>query len=576
MKLAKISFTNFRCFRSEDLCFDRYASLVGPNNCGKSTVLRALNLFYGSDKVNAGDFYVGADPDDQLSIKYEFSEVFGEAAEELSHYVRNGALIFEIVATRNNGTVTSKCRGIRYGLKDFAEFFAKRTANERHPIYDQLRIAYPGLAAWQNMTQAEAQVRAVELEHIADHVQLPSEDNAYGVAGPVPTLKKYLDWIFVPAVKDASSEASEQRNSAFTKLILYAVRARCDFSERLTEIRTDTAQALKEILSGADNILKEVGGDIDREFKNLTTTPIDVSLDWGEVDEIVIKEPSIRSLFKDGRVLGGPENFGHGLQRTYLMALLSLAARTQTKDGTFNLLLGIEEPELYQHPPQARFLASALYELSETNCQVIITTHSPHFTSGRTFESIRVLRKRENVTRVFSWTIDEQRSYCAMRKGQPEIGAAAALSGIDRSLQTNVAELFFASKVILVEGAEDTAIIEAYLKNIDKLNDFLRAGCHIVPVGGKTKMPMLIAMARGFSIDVMCIFDFDMDKPWNERQNTEITRYAADLNIVIPEELTSDFRTSYFFGSHMNIQKSIIACCPEWQDTKQIVASEWG
>lgn len=582
MRLNKISFRNFRCFVSEVIEFNNYTSLVGPNNCGKSTVLRALNLFYGGtstqSSITSADFYIGAPADESMSIEFQFTNVVGEAARELDHYVRNESVTFELIATRDaNGQIGSKCRGIRYGIGALAPFFEARTAALRKPIYERLQLDYPGeLAPWRNLEQAEQAVRALEADRMAEHVPIPSEENAYGATGPVPILKKYLDWIYVPAVKDASSEASELRNSAFSKLILFAVHARCDFSARIGQIRTSAVNELQAALDGAREILTEVGGEIDREFKSLTTTPIDVALDWDEIEEIKIKEPSIKSLFRDGRVSGAPEIFGHGLQRTYLMALLGLAARIQAQNVGFRLLLGIEEPELYQHPPQARFLANALCDLSNSSCQILLTTHSPYFVSGRTFESIRVLSKRENSTKVHAWSVDEQRMYHAARKGIPEIGLPAALSGIDKSLETNIAEMFFASKVILVEGIEDVAIIEGYLKQIGRFSDFLRAGCHIIPVGGKQKMPVIIGLARGFSISVFCIADFDMNKAPHERKNDDIRRYAQDVEVHIPHEIENDFTSSYFHLFQQNIQSSIAATFENWNSTKQEIAEEWG
>jgi len=389
-------------------------------------------------------------------------------------------------------------------------------------------------------------------------------------------LKRYLDWIYVPAVKDASTEATEMRDSAFSKLILFAVRNRCNFSDQINELAGRTRNDLKDIVDGANEVLREVGQDIDREFKNLTTTPIDVAIDWTQIKNVQIIEPSIRSIFRDGRVFGSPEAFGHGLQRTYLMALLSLAARIQKDNESFRLLLGVEEPELYQHPPQSRFLSNALADLSEGNCQVVLTTHSPTFVSGRTFESIRTLRKRDNSTRVHSWTIDEQRAYCAARKQVPPIGAAAALSGLDRSLQTNVSELFFAGRVVLVEGPEDIAILEAYLRQTDKLSTFLRAGCHFIAVGGKTRLPMLISLARGFNIDVFAVFDLDMNQAPDNQLNYDITRYAADVGDVIPSPPTAEFAGQNFFGWHHNIQAALANEVAAWTETKTAVATDWG
>lgn len=460
MRLAKIDFTNFRCFSSETIEFSSFTSLVGPNNCGKSTALRALSIFFGgggkANSISAADFYIGAALDDILTLRFEFSDVVGDAAADLSHYVRNERVVFELSSRRNlAGEPETHCRGIRYGLERLAPFFAVSTAGARRPIYDELRQEFPAdFPAWQNMSQAEAAVRAFEAARAEDHVPIPSSENAYGATGPVPILKRYMDWIYIPAVKDASTEATEMRDSAFSKLILFAVRNRHDFSAQINELVAQASNNLRGILEGANDALTDVGRDIDSEFKNLTTTPIDVAIDWDQIKNVQISEPAIRSIFRDGRVSGAPEAFGHGLQRTYLVALLSLAARIQKDNDDFRLLLGIEEPELYQHPPQSRFLSSALADLSEGNCQVVLTTHSPTFVSGRTFESIRVLRKRENSTHVHFWTIDEQRAYCAVRKQVAPIGAAAALSGLDRSLQTNVSELFFAARVVLVEGAK--------------------------------------------------------------------------------------------------------------------------
>lgn len=582
MRLSKIEFSNFRCFRSEVIEFGNYTSLVGPNNCGKSTALRALSIFFGGNSkassLGPSDFYIGSAPEAELSLKFEFVDVFDEAAQELSHYVRNGRVLFEIVATRNTqGLVNSRCRGVRYGLPDLIPFFSATTAGDRRPLYNALREAHPEeFSAWQNMTDAVQAVRTFEAARPDQHVAIPSEESAYGVAGPLPILKKFIDWIYIPAVKDASSEATEQRDSAFSKLILFAVRNRCDFSQQITQIKNTASGALQEVLDGAVDVLNEVGGEIDREFKNLTTTPIDVSIEWGQIEGVSVREPTINSIFKDGRVLGPPEIFGHGLQRTYLIALLGLASKIQNNDEKFRLLLGVEEPELYQHPPQARFLANALADLSSGNCQAIVTTHSPHFVSGRTFESIRVLRKRENSTTVQCWTIDEQRAYCAHRKGIEAIGAAAALSGMDRSLQPGVAELFFAGRVILVEGQEDIAILEAYLRKIGKLSDFLRAGCHFVAAGGKTKMPMLIALARGFCIDVYSVVDFDMNRQPQERANQEIIRYAHDVDNLISEQPDAEFAGDYFFGWHHTIQHALVTEIDTWGETKSAIALEWG
>ena len=200
-------------------------------------------------------------------------------AQSPSHYVRDGRVVFELIAQRSQeGTITSICRGIRYGLKDFAPFFAVTSAGDRKPIYEGLRVAHNSLPPWKSLGQAEAEVRALEAKSPELHVELPSEVSAYGATGPLHLLRKHIDWIYIPAVKDASAEATEQRNSAFQQLILLAVRTRFDFAKDFEEIRANATNSIQEVIDNTNDILKEVGAELDRDFKNLTATPIDVLL----------------------------------------------------------------------------------------------------------------------------------------------------------------------------------------------------------------------------------------------------------------------------------------------------------
>lgn len=331
MKLDKLQFTNFRCFRREEIELADYVSFVGPNNCGKSTILTAISALYdesvrGSTLASA-DFHVDAGEAD-LHIRYEFSDLTEQACADLSHYVRNGRVVFDLVASRSaSGGVSTKCRGVRYGLPQLAPFFAAPNATAKKSIYERLRGEGAHLPPWKNMGDAEAALRDFEGKRDSEHVAIPSEENAYGAAGPIHKIRRHLDWIYVPAVKDVSAEASELRNSAFSKLILLAIRSKHNFSEKIKEIQDNAGIELKKAIEDSGDALKDVGGDIDKLFKSLTTSRVDVALQWDNPETLILREPTISTIFKDGRVLGAPEIFGHGLQRTYLMALLSLAAR---------------------------------------------------------------------------------------------------------------------------------------------------------------------------------------------------------------------------------------------------------
>jgi predicted ATP-dependent endonuclease of OLD family len=99
---------------------------------------------------------------------------------------------------------------------------------------------------------------------------------------------------------------------------------------------------------------------------------------------VKVDEPLAGIIAGESGYEGSLVRFGHGFQRSYLLALLQELAAGDDKTAP-TLILGCEEPELYQHPPQARHLAGVFEKLSQDNAQIIVTTHSPYFVSGRNF-----------------------------------------------------------------------------------------------------------------------------------------------------------------------------------------------
>lgn len=93
---------------------------------------------------------------------------------------------------------------------------------------------------------------------------------------------------------------------------------------------------------------------------------------------------------------------GHGFQRTVLIAALKLLADRGPGDAERGTLcLAVEEPELYQHPTQARVFATVLRGLAEEQSnavQVMYATHSPYFIEPRFFDQVRRVTRNANRT----------------------------------------------------------------------------------------------------------------------------------------------------------------------------------
>jgi predicted ATP-dependent endonuclease of OLD family len=51
MRIAELRIVNFRGVREGTIRFKKHPILVGPNNCGKTTVVEALALLLGRDRL---------------------------------------------------------------------------------------------------------------------------------------------------------------------------------------------------------------------------------------------------------------------------------------------------------------------------------------------------------------------------------------------------------------------------------------------------------------------------------------------------------------------------------------------
>lgn len=203
----------------------------------------------------------------------------------------------------------------------------------------------------------------------------------------------------------------------------------------------------------------------------------------------------------------------HGIQRSFLVAILQeLAASDAEHQPT--LILAVEEPELYQHPPQARHLSSVLETLSKQSSQVILTTHSPYFVSGKGFESIRMTRKdaKQGNTKITQYTHKDLSASLATALGESPRSSTATMAAVEQIMQPSQNELFFSHIPILVEGTEDVAIIATYLRLMEKWDDFRKWGCHFIVCEGKTSMSRPLAITKGLDIPTFIIFDGDSDK----------------------------------------------------------------
>ncbi|MGY0782514.1 ATP-dependent nuclease [Azospirillum argentinense] len=525
MKLGHIRIKNLRSFEDAEVPVNDYTCLVGANGAGKSTVLCALNVFFRETenastdmtRLDREDFF-RKETDRPIEITLTFTDLSPEAQEDFKDYYRNGKLIVTAKAIFNPETEKADVRqyGNRLGFEAFRPFFEalgnNASAADLKVIYTELRDVYDDLpkpGSKDAMTQA---LREYETARPEGCVLIPSDDQFYGFSKGVNKLSRYIQWVYIPAVKDAASEQVEAKDTALGKLLARTVRAKTNFTETVGLLRQQVRDQYQQLLEANQHVLDGISTSLRARLAEWAHPDALLQLRWRQDPDksVKLEEPWAHVMAGEGEFLGELARLGHGLQRSYLIALLQELAAAGGADGP-RLLLGCEEPELYQHPPQARYLAEVLRSLSEGNAQVMASTHSPFFVSGEAFEDVRVVRRDRTAGRssIAFASFEDVSASLAEVTGKPALKREGALAKVHQTLQPALAEMFFTPRLILVEGLEDVAYIHTYLQLLNKWSEFRKAGCHIVPTNKKSEMPQPLAIARKLHIPTFVVFDSD-------------------------------------------------------------------
>lgn len=547
MKLHSLRIQNLLSFQDETIYFNDYTCLVGPNGSGKSTVIKALNIFFRENdnspndvtSLTAEDFH-NRNTALPISVTVTFKELSSDAKEDFADYCRHDSLIISAIAIYEKSTDRAEVKhyGERLVCPNFKEFFKadgdRANVGALREIFQKIRTQFPALGDASSKTDMKEVLRSFENDNPDKCELIQSEDQFYGFSKGANLLGKYIQWVYVPAVKDASTEQMEAKNSALGKLLARTVRQKINFKDPLTKLKQSMEKEYQVLLDANQTALDSLSKSLQGRISNWANPNSTISIQWSQDPEKSIKvdEPFAKVIAGEGSFEGELTRLGHGFQRSFLISLLQELSGYDANEGPL-LLLACEEPELFQHPPQARHLADLLLKLSQTNSQVIICTHSPYFISGDGFENVRLVKinNPEICTRVFHLTFEAIKEKLNEIMGSKPVKTSGVIAKIHQSLQPALNEMFFTNVLVLVEGLEDLAYIITYINLLDRYEEFRRLGCHILPVNGKSELIKPLIIAQGLNIPTYTVFDSDGNKvddsakkKMHERDNKAILR----------------------------------------------------
>lgn len=552
MKIKTVEIKNFRSIQSGKLDFNDLTAIIGRNGTGKSSYLHAIEFFYSlSTSVNIDDFF-NRDVNVPIEIRITFSELKPEEKVAFLPFMQGDLL-----------TVTKRYIGegknARYyaatpQIPKFSEIRTITSKKEKSSAWNSLVDSHEFVGLTVKVRSAD-DIESLMIEYEKLHPELAEmKEQPVQFIGPPNIGGGQLDnqtkYVLVPAVRKVTDEMSG-KNGAIDQLldmiVLRKLKSRKDIQDFRTEFETKAKQ-----LYCSENLpeLPKLGLSISRTLD--TYAPgCRLNLTWNEnINVPDIQLPSAQVTLIEDNFEGGIAHKGHGLQRALILTLLQHLAITkpdepekekksddvivETKTEATpvlqgpDLILALEEPELYLHPSRARYLASVFYKLVESgkgekfpNTQVIYATHSPYFVDISHFNQIRILRKINSPppspmqSQVFTYSLNNAISeWSKVSQEDPkEIISKGFIARAMPIMNSLVNEGFFADAVVVVEGLSDFGILWTLQEIMEK--NWSQLGIVIVPVSGKNNLDRPTIIFRGFSIPTYLIFDGDIKHKGN-------------------------------------------------------------
>lgn len=356
MYISKIILNNFKSFagKHELKLSDGINFFVGNNNCGKTTIFRAIE-FIQSGKSKEEYITKGKESED-VSVEIEFT----------------GTDIEKLVNSDNSG------------LKKYQDYLIKEKCNKENCDNETCSIRILRSSKSTSIVQGKKTVN-LDIKNIRVYNPNSNEEGIKRYENPTgidKTIAALFDVQFV--YSDLKNE--EYQDFGKTKIIGKIIN---DLTKDFQ--REDDGNGNKTLWGKLKDAHKEAFGDkglqkILEDTERKVTKILDEQYGEGEV-KFDFELPEIDSFFKNGVVLVSDNGIatpvcqkGTGMQRALALSLIQLYAETNNKSEDSvekPVIFCIDEPETFLHPNAQNKLMKSFNKLSQKS-QILITTHSPY------------------------------------------------------------------------------------------------------------------------------------------------------------------------------------------------------
>jgi AAA ATPase-like protein len=318
MHISTLSLRRFRAFDQQvAMPLSSFTVLTGPNNLGKSTILRALALFFAALQRGRSSALPNRD--------YRYEEDYPK------HYFGR--------------------RGRRWPTRVAVDI--ELEPEDQRAIEQEAQVGVPETFG----VSVEVVPRRGLLTRFSFELDLPLQVEE--TARLLHWLGQNLRYVYVPANRDTD----QLRRSVFPELLGGAIDGVRRSRQRIEGLQ----QFYSDVLTQLRNVETTLVDELHKYLPDVQTIRFDI----GDLD--LLRLVNIRDLRIDDGANTSIEQKGDGFKSLFVISLLQYMARQRYGK---NLVFGIEEPETHLHSSAVYEIKSALRELSKS-FQVVISTHSP-------------------------------------------------------------------------------------------------------------------------------------------------------------------------------------------------------
>lgn len=333
------------------------------------------------------------------------------------------------------------------------------------------------------------------------------EERRINPAGYKQVLDGYLpEFHLVPAVRDVTEETKTSGASLLSRLLSVIINRIASQNPEFQRLQ-GAVQGIKKLIEGEtpDNKLAEIKEFEEKLKRELGLWDVDLSIGVDAPDIEKVFQLGTNIIINDGIPTCVSEK-GHGLQRCLIFALMRVwaaeARRTQSETtGEIrerSHIFAFEEPELFLHPQMCKATYESLKQLSKTD-QIFICTHSPHFIDIEDYNYICIVSKPDLETGT------------KVQRVQKELfeGERKKQFNMTRFFNPDRNELFFARKVVLVEGPTEKVILALLARRLG----YFDYSVSVIDCGGKPNLTVYMEILNAFQIPYLVIHDEDPIDP---------------------------------------------------------------